>query len=32
VFLDFSADEIRQAVEDKLADLERETKPVGEKP
>jgi GntR family transcriptional regulator len=32
VFLDFTADEIRQAVNEKLADLEMETKSVGEKP
>ena len=32
VFLDFTADEIRQAVSEKLADMEMETKPVGEKP
>jgi GntR family transcriptional regulator len=32
VFLDFTADEIRQVVSEKLADLEMETKPVGERP
>ncbi len=32
VFLDFTADEIRQIVEEKLADLDLEPKPVGEKP
>ncbi len=32
VFLDFTADEIRQVVEEKLADLDLEPKPVGEKP
>ena len=32
VFLDFSADEIRQAVNEKLDDLDLEVKPVGEKP
>ena len=32
VFLDFTADEIREAVNEKLADLEMETKPVGERP
>jgi GntR family transcriptional regulator len=32
VFLDFSADEIRQAVNEKLASLDLETKPVGESP
>jgi GntR family transcriptional regulator len=31
VFLDFSAAEIRHVVEDKLADLDLEPKPVGEK-
>ena len=31
VFLDFTADEIRQVVEEKLADLDLEPKPVGEK-
>ena len=32
VFLDFTADEIRQIVDEKLADLDLEPKPVGEKP
>src|SRR6516164_6303731 len=32
VFLDFSADEIRQILNDKLDDLDLETKPVGERP
>jgi GntR family transcriptional regulator len=32
VILDFTADEIRQAVNEKLADLDMEPKPVGEKP
>jgi GntR family transcriptional regulator len=32
VFLDFTADEIREVVNQKLADLEMETKPVGEEP
>jgi GntR family transcriptional regulator len=32
VFLDFTADEIRQVVAEKLADLDLEPKPVGEKP
>lgn len=32
VFLDFTADEIRQVVDEKLADLDLEPKPVGEKP
>jgi GntR family transcriptional regulator len=32
VFLDFTADEIRQVVSEKLADLELETNPVGGKP
>jgi GntR family transcriptional regulator len=31
VFLDFTADEIRQAVDEKLADLDLEPKPAGEK-
>ena len=31
VFLDFTADEIRQVVNEKLADLDLEPKPVGEK-
>jgi GntR family transcriptional regulator len=31
IFLDFSADEIRKAVDDKLADLDLQAKPVGEK-
>ena len=31
VFLDFSADDIRQAVNEKLADLEIDNKPVGER-
>ena len=31
VFLDFSADEIRQAVDEKLADLDLQPKPAGEK-
>jgi GntR family transcriptional regulator len=31
VFLDFTADEIRQSVDEKLADLDMETKAVGEK-
>ena len=31
VFLDFTADEIRQVVDEKLADLDLQTKPVGEK-
>jgi GntR family transcriptional regulator len=31
VFLDFTAHEIRQVVNEKLADLELETKPLGEK-
>ena len=30
VFLDFSADDIRQAVDDKLADLDLQSKPAGE--
>jgi GntR family transcriptional regulator len=32
VFLDFSAEEIRNAVEEKLTELDWQTKPVGEKP
>jgi GntR family transcriptional regulator len=32
VFLDFNADEIRQVVNEKLADLELETNPVGDRP
>ena len=32
VFLDFTADEIRQIVNEKLDDLDLEVKPVGEKP
>ena len=32
VFLDFSADEIQEAVNEKLADLDMEPKPVGERP
>src|SRR5215472_16214167 len=32
VILDFTADEIRQVVNEKLADLDMEPKPVGEKP
>jgi len=32
VFLDFTADEIRQVVNEKLADLELETNPVGDRP
>jgi hypothetical protein len=32
VFLDFTPDEIRQAVNEKLADLELETNPVGDTP
>jgi GntR family transcriptional regulator len=32
VFLDFTADEIQQVVSEKLAELEMETKPVGERP
>jgi GntR family transcriptional regulator len=32
VFLDFTADEIREAVNEKLADLDMEPKPVGERP
>ena len=32
VFLDFTADEIRQVVDEKLADLDLEPKPVGENP
>jgi GntR family transcriptional regulator len=31
VFLDFTAEEIRQVVDDKLADLHLEPKPVGER-
>jgi GntR family transcriptional regulator len=31
VFLDFTADEIRQVVDETLADLEMESKPVGER-
>jgi hypothetical protein len=31
VFLDFSAEDIRRAVEDKLAELDWQTKPLGEK-
>jgi GntR family transcriptional regulator len=31
VFLDFSADQIRNAVEEKLTELDWQTKPVGEK-
>src|SRR5215472_11776105 len=31
VFLDFTADEIRQVVEEKLAELDLEAKPVGER-
>jgi GntR family transcriptional regulator len=31
VFLDFTADEIRQVVDEKLADLDLEPKPAGEK-
>jgi DNA-binding transcriptional regulator YhcF (GntR family) len=31
VFLDFSADEIREAVDEKLADLDLQPKPAGEK-
>jgi GntR family transcriptional regulator len=32
VFLDFTADQIRHVVNEKLDDLDLETKPVGEKP
>ena len=32
VFLDFTPDEIRQVVNEKLADLELETNPVGDRP
>jgi GntR family transcriptional regulator len=32
VFLDFTADEIRQVVDEKLADLDLERKPLGEDP
>ena len=32
VFLDFTPDEIRQVVNQKLADLELETNPVGDRP
>jgi GntR family transcriptional regulator len=32
VFLDFSAEEIRKAVEEKLTELDWQTKPNGEKP
>jgi len=32
VFLDFTADEIRQVVNEKLADLELETNPIGDRP
>ena len=32
VFLDFTAEEIRQILNEKLDDLDLETKPVGEKP
>jgi GntR family transcriptional regulator len=32
VFLDFTAEEIRQVLNDKLDDLDLETKPIGEKP
>jgi hypothetical protein len=31
VFLDFSADEIRNAVDEKLAEIDWRTEPVGEK-
>jgi hypothetical protein len=32
LFLDFTADEVRQAVNEKLAALEKETKTAGETP
>jgi hypothetical protein len=32
VFLDFTADEIRQVVNEKLADLEVETQAIGDRP
>jgi GntR family transcriptional regulator len=32
VFLDFTPDEVRQVVNEKLADLELETNPVGDRP
>jgi GntR family transcriptional regulator len=32
VFLDFTPDQIRQVVNEKLAELELETKPVGDRP
>ena len=32
VFLDFSADQIRQILNEKLDDMDLETKPVGERP
>jgi GntR family transcriptional regulator len=32
VFLDFTADEIRKAVDEKLTELDLESKPAGEKP
>jgi GntR family transcriptional regulator len=32
VFLDFTAEEIRQAVAEKLAELDLEPKPIGDKP
>jgi GntR family transcriptional regulator len=31
VFLDFSADEIRKAMDEKLTELDWQTKPMGEK-
>jgi hypothetical protein len=31
VFLDFTPEEIRKAVDEKLADLDLQTKPAGEK-